>query len=71
MNESISKTTSLPNVRKVGLGAPFDWLAGGWSDFLAAPLPCLIYGSGLGRNEPGFYVGSFLFRKLQTGSWFS
>lgn len=34
----------LPDVAKVGLGAPFQWLAGGWSDFQRAPLPCLIYG---------------------------
>ena len=34
----------LPDVEKISLGAPFQWLAGGWADFQRAPLPCLIYG---------------------------
>ncbi|MEO0786276.1 MAG: DUF2189 domain-containing protein [Pseudomonadota bacterium] len=34
----------LPDVAKVELGAPFQWLSGGWADFQRAPLPCLIYG---------------------------
>ncbi|MCI4646031.1 MAG: DUF2189 domain-containing protein [Hyphomonadaceae bacterium] len=34
----------LPDVARIGLGAPFQWLAGGWADFQRAPLPCLIYG---------------------------
>ncbi len=37
----------LPNVAKIGLGAPFQWLAGGWADFKRAPLPCLVYGIAL------------------------
>lgn len=37
----------LPDVAKIGLGAPFQWLAGGWEDFKRAPLPCLIYGIAL------------------------
>ena len=37
----------LPEVAKIGLGAPFQWLAGGWADFRRAPLPCLIYGIAL------------------------
>lgn len=34
----------LPPVRTVGMGAPFRWLAGGWSDLRKAWIPCLIYG---------------------------
>ena len=37
----------LPDVAKIGLGAPFQWLACGWEDFKRAPLPCLIYGIAL------------------------
>ena len=37
--------TGLPDVRTVGLGAPFHWLAGGWADFTKALGPCLIYGA--------------------------
>ena len=37
----------LPDVAKIGLDAPFSWLAGGWRDFTCAPLPCLIYGIAL------------------------
>ena len=34
----------LPNVRAVGFGAPFRWLAGGLGDIGRAPLPALAYG---------------------------
>lgn len=41
----MAKSSGLPAVRAVGLMAPFHWLAGGWSDFLKAPGPCLVYGA--------------------------
>ena len=37
--------TGLPDVNTVGLGAPFGWLAGGWTDFTKAAGPCLVYGA--------------------------
>jgi uncharacterized membrane protein len=37
----------LPPVNRVGLDAPFRWLAGGLRDIARAPWPCLIYGAGL------------------------
>lgn len=37
----------LPEVRTIGIGSPFRWLAGGWSDLWNAPVPCLLYGLGL------------------------
>ena len=37
----------LPDVNEVDLRAPFQWLAGGWSDLWRAPWPCLTYGLGV------------------------
>jgi len=37
--------SSLPEVRIVGALAPFGWLASGWSDFRAHPLPSIFYGA--------------------------
>lgn len=34
----------LPEVRNVGIGAPWRWLAAGWRDFRAHPLPSAFYG---------------------------
>lgn len=39
--------TVLPKVNVVDVRAPLRWLAGGWTDFLKAPIPCLAYGSAL------------------------
>jgi len=39
-----STPITLPDVATITIGAPLRWLSGGWRDFLAAPLPCLIYG---------------------------
>jgi len=36
--------SALPGVRHVPLSAPFGWLAAGWRDFRAAPLPSMAYG---------------------------
>jgi uncharacterized membrane protein len=35
---------SIPNVRTVAFAAPFSWLAKGWQDYRAHPLPSLFYG---------------------------
>jgi len=37
--------TTLPAVRTVALGAPFRWLAAGWGDFRAHPMPSAFYGA--------------------------
>ena len=34
----------LPGIAKVDMGAPFRWLAEGWSYLWKAPGPCLMYG---------------------------
>jgi uncharacterized membrane protein len=34
----------LPAVNRVGMGAPFRWLALGWRDLGKAPWPCVAYG---------------------------
>jgi uncharacterized membrane protein len=35
----------LPDVNRVGYGAPLRWLGGGWADLWKAPGPCLVYGA--------------------------
>lgn len=37
----------LPSVNRVGMLAPFRWLAEGLRDLLRAPWPCLIYGAAM------------------------
>jgi uncharacterized membrane protein len=39
-----TERTTLPDVRTVGALAPFGWLASGWRDFRAHPLPSSFYG---------------------------
>lgn len=34
----------LPDVNRVGYGAPLRWLGGGWADLWKAPGPCFVYG---------------------------
>jgi uncharacterized membrane protein len=34
----------VPDVRRLGVLAPFTWLAQGWGDFRARPLPSMFYG---------------------------
>jgi uncharacterized membrane protein len=34
----------MPKVKEVGFSTPLRWLALGWGDFMAAWLPCLVYG---------------------------
>lgn len=40
-------TGGLPGVNRIGLGAPFGWLAGGLGDMGKALGPCLAYGLGM------------------------
>jgi uncharacterized membrane protein len=35
----------LPDVGRIGLFAPFHWLAGGFGDFMKAFAPCFVYGA--------------------------
>lgn len=44
MSEAIKTGAGLPDVNTIGFGAPFEWLAGAWSDFRRAPVPCMVYG---------------------------
>ena len=45
MAEMDAPQSALPVVRTVGVGAPFRWLAAGWRDFRAHPLPSAFYGA--------------------------
>ncbi len=45
MSGNDSTVSALPTIRIVALGAPFRWLAAGWRDFRAHPLPSLFYGA--------------------------
>src|SRR5664279_2426987 len=45
MTEIDAPQPGLPAVRVVGAGAPFRWLAAGWRDFRANPLPSAFYGA--------------------------
>jgi uncharacterized membrane protein len=45
--EYLTVTSGLPAVRKVGLGAPWNWLREGWRDFRAATGASLFYGVAL------------------------
>lgn len=40
-------TGGLPGVNRIGMDAPFRWLAGAWGDLMAAWPACLAYGLGL------------------------
>ena len=42
--QSLDQHFSLPAVRRVSLGRPWVWLASGWQDLAANPLPSLAYG---------------------------
>lgn len=45
MTEVELPPSTFPAVRTVGAGAPFAWLAAGWRDFRASPLPSAFYGA--------------------------
>ena len=38
-------STTLPGVRVVSVASPFAWLAAGWRDFCAHPMPSAFYGA--------------------------
>jgi uncharacterized membrane protein len=40
-----AERSTLPGVRTVGTLVPFSWLAAGWGDFRAHPLPSAFYGA--------------------------
>ena len=44
MSQAEAATQKLPDVKHVGIGAPLDWLAGGWSDFMRSFGASLTYG---------------------------
>jgi uncharacterized membrane protein len=43
--EEDSRPSVVPGVRKLSIAAPFGWLALGWRDFRAHPLPSAFYGA--------------------------
>lgn len=44
MTEADASRSTMPAVRTVGIGAPLAWVAAGWRDLLAHPLPSAFYG---------------------------
>ena len=50
-------TGSLPEVKEIEFTRPLAWLAGGWSDFRRALLPCLAYGLALAIVSLAFILG--------------
>ena len=54
------------SVNIVDFGAPFRWLAGGWSDLKRAPLPCLAYGLALTAIS---IAGSAAFVAFNASFW--
>lgn len=45
MTDADAADTAAPAVRSVPVGAPLRWLAAGWRDFLANPVPSAFYGA--------------------------
>ncbi|HSD52943.1 MAG TPA: DUF2189 domain-containing protein [Burkholderiales bacterium] len=45
--EYLTVTSGLPQIRRVGMDAPWRWLRGGWRDFRAATRTSLFYGVAL------------------------
>ena len=45
MTADLEASSALPPVRTVTIGAPLRWLAAGWRDFRAQPLPSMFYGA--------------------------
>lgn len=56
----------LPGVNTVGLGAPFRWLSGAWSDLWKAWPPCLAYGLALAVGSAWF---SWVFIASNAAFW--
>lgn len=52
----IADANRLPAVNRVGMGAPFRWLARGWGDLMKAPVPCLLYGVALAVVSYGLWT---------------
>jgi uncharacterized membrane protein len=44
-NEDDSQASTFPAVRVLPATAPFGWLAKGWQDFRAHPVPSMFYGA--------------------------
>ena len=51
-----ARAQGLPPVNTVGIAEPFRWLADGWRDLWAAPLPCLLYGLAVTALSVGLLV---------------
>ncbi|MFN3514827.1 MAG: DUF2189 domain-containing protein [Phenylobacterium sp.] len=69
----MTTSSALPQVRSLGYGAPFRWLAQGWRDLWRAPLPMLAYGLAVAAMSLalcyGLYVtnGAFWMLVLSCG----
>ena len=57
----------LPGINTIGMGAPVEWLAAGWRDFLAAPGISLLYGSVLAAISAGIF---WVLYSTGSASWF-
>lgn len=57
----------LPGINTIRMGAPVEWLAAGWRDFLAAPGISLLYGSVLAAISAGIF---WVLYSTGSASWF-
>jgi uncharacterized membrane protein len=55
--------SSRHSIREVSLSSPFRWLAAGWRDFMACPVPGLAHGAAVA------VFGSLLFRTAHDYFW--
>lgn len=62
----MEQTTHLPAINTVKWTASLGWLHGGMKDFIAAPLPCIIYGCCLAALSAGYTAALFL---TGAGRW--
>ncbi|MEQ8557305.1 MAG: DUF2189 domain-containing protein [Henriciella sp.] len=70
----MSEGFQLPEINRVGLLAPLDWLAAGWRDLWRAPGPCLAYGVGLALLSAGvtgtlYLTGQFTWFLVLAGGF--
>ena len=70
----MAETAHLPDVNRIGLNAPFEWLAKGWRDYWRAAVPCLVYGAVLAAISMGiayalFTTGTFMWIFVLIGGF--
>ncbi|MDP3460564.1 MAG: DUF2189 domain-containing protein [Hyphomonas sp.] len=65
--EVMATPQRLPDINTVSMRAPFEWLAAGWRDFLAAPVIATLYGLILAGISAGIFWALY---STGSASWF-